>query len=175
MITRIYNAAGQTAFETAKSVHGLDPGTWNISNPRIKDIMTSIAGRVLGINETTRADIQRIVADGLANGDAQEKIAEALKGLYEETYTSRSLTIARTEVTNAYGKASIVAYKESGTADRAEMFDNPDHDEDYGASDGLTCADRDGMVVDLDDADDHLEAEHPNGSLTFAPVLKGED
>ena len=51
------------------------------------------------------------------------------------------------------------------------MVDNPDHPEDYGASDGLTCADRDGMVVNIGQMDTHVDAEHPNGSLAFIPIL----
>ena len=47
----------------------------------------------------------------------------------------------------------------------------PDHDEDYGASDGLSCAERNGLIVPLGAVDIHIAAEHPNGTLAIAPVL----
>jgi hypothetical protein len=81
--------------------------------------------------------------------------------------------VARTESMVAYNTASTMGYRESGVVDRIEMVDNADHPEDYGASDGLTCAQRDGMVVDLSDVDRHIEAEHPNGSLALIPILSG--
>jgi hypothetical protein len=70
-----------------------------------------------------------------------------------------------------YNKASVLGYQESGVVGSAELVDNPDHTEDYGASDGLTCATRDGIIVSLDSVDDHIDAEHPNGSLAVIPVL----
>lgn len=59
--------------------------------------------------------------------------------------------------------------------DRIQCFDNPDRDEDYSAEDGLSCADRDGLIDELDSAELHLDSEHPNGSLAISGVLIGED
>jgi len=72
---------------------------------------------------------------------------------------------------NSYNKASVLGYAESGVVDQVELADNPDHTDDYGASDGLTCAERDGLVVDLSAVQTNIEAEHPNGSLAVIPLL----
>jgi len=170
----IYNAIGETALKSAEAVHGVPVGiSWDLANPRVKDVMKELGTHVVDINETTRADIQRIVTKGVDEGIGQDAIAERLQELFGDGAEARARTIARTEVTNAYGKANIVAFKESDVVDRVQLFDNPEHDTDPG-DDGLTCAERDLLVVDLDEADTHLEAEHPNGSLTLTPVLKGE-
>jgi hypothetical protein len=52
-----------------------------------------------------------------------------------------------------------------------ECLDNPNHTEGYGASDGLSCAERNGTITELDAADIHIFAEHPNGTLAISPVL----
>jgi hypothetical protein len=54
----------------------------------------------------------------------------------------------------------------------AEILDNPNHTDAYrGAADGLTCAERDGIVVPLDRAMHHIRSDHPNGSAVALPVL----
>jgi hypothetical protein len=114
-----------------------------------------------------------VVSTGLTEGLSPAQIADELTGMFEQTYKNRAQTVARTESMYAYNQASVLGYEESGVVDRVEMVDNVDHDDDYGASDGLTCAQRDGMVVELADVDRHIEAEHPNGSLALIPLLSG--
>ena len=75
----------------------------------------------------------------------------------------------------SYGHASTLGFRESGVVDRIQCFDNSTHDDPYpGAADGLTCAQRDGLVDTLDSAELHIESEHPNGSLVISPILVGE-
>ena len=65
----------------------------------------------------------------------------------------------------------MAGYRESGVVDRVQLLDNPNHTDAYGASDGLTCAERDGLIVDLAAVERHIAAEHPNGSLVVTPML----
>jgi hypothetical protein len=51
-----------------------------------------------------------------------------------------------------------------------ELVDNPGCDIDPG-SDGLTCAQSNGLIVPLGQAQTHISAAHPNGTLAVAPVL----
>jgi hypothetical protein len=51
------------------------------------------------------------------------------------------------------------------------LHDNPAHTEPYGAADGLSCAQRDGVITDVDGVDLHIFSEHPNGSLAVSPLL----
>ena len=170
VLNRFYMANGEAAFEATAGLTGTD-SVWQISNPRIAKLMQQLGLRIVAINESTRVMVQQIVTDGLLDGQTYREIAEAIAQHVEQTYAGRAMTIARTESITSYGKASVLSYAESGVVEQVEFMDNPDHTEDYGASDGLSCAERDGLVVPLYEAEMHIEAEHPNGSLVVLPVL----
>jgi hypothetical protein len=129
-----------------------------------------LAGRIVGINATTMDDVRRVVTQGLDEGLTNAQLAERLDGLFARTYRNRALTVARTESQVAYNSAAAVGYRETGLVREIQLFDNPDHVDEYGASDGLTCAQRNGLRVPVEDAELHIDAEHPNGSLAIAAV-----
>jgi HK97 family phage portal protein len=171
LLRSLYQANGQVAFQLAGQSLGDDSIVWTVNNPRIAQFIDRLAERVTGINATTQADISRIVTESLLEGVTMPELAGRLDGLFDETYANRASTIARTESQVAYNQASTLAYAESGVVSQAELLDNPDHTDDYGALDGLSCAERNGLIVDLADVDMHIESEHPNGTLAVAPYL----
>lgn len=65
------------------------------------------------INNTTKKQVQRIIKNGLANGDNYDKIAGDLFKHIDNIANSRSRTIAMTEVHNAVSKINFLsaAYK----------------------------------------------------------------
>jgi hypothetical protein len=81
------------------------------------------------------------------------------------------MTVASTESQVAYNRANVLGYAESGQIAYVELFDNPNHGDYAGDGDGLTCAQRDGMIVPLEEAQTHIEGTHPNCILAVAPVL----
>jgi HK97 family phage portal protein len=169
-VTQIHNLAGTTAYHQAGELLNVDIA-WDLANPNVSRLLGRLATRVVGLHDTTRQDVQRVVGDSLTEGVTLHELGDRLTGLFVETYQGRAETVGRTESMIAYNQASTLGYQESGVVSMVELVDNPDHTEDYGASDGLTCADRDGLIVDLDAVDTHIEAEHPNGSLAVIPVL----
>ncbi len=171
VLDTFYIEAGKQAYSGVSTVTGIDL-SFDLANPNIQNVIEQLGLRIVGISETTRLDVNKLVTDGLAEGMSPPQIAETLTGLFEETYKNRAGTVARTESMIAYNTASALGYQESGV-EQVEMVDNLEHDSDYGASDGLTCAQRDGMVVNLADVGRHIEAEHPNGSLALIPLLSG--
>lgn len=170
VLNRFYMANGEAAFEATAGLTGTD-SVWQISNPRIAKLMQQLGLRITAINDATRETVQQIVTDGLLDGQTYREIAEAIAKHVEQTYAGRAMTIARTESIQAYSKASVLSYAESGVVENVEFIDNPEHTEDYGASDGMSCAERDGLVVPLYEAEMHIEAEHVNGSLLVIGVL----
>jgi hypothetical protein len=56
------------------------------------------AKKVTQILDTTRKAIGQRLSEGVAKGEGIDALARRLRGLYEETYRGRSVTIARTEV-----------------------------------------------------------------------------
>lgn len=166
----LYEAAGRMAFIGAAKA--LDVGiSWDVSNPLIRQTLNELALRVVGINQTTRKDVGEAIVAGIEEGLSTPQIAERLTGLFEETYRNRAMTIARTESQVSYNLATADAYRESGVVMAMQCHDNPDHTDSYGAPDGLTCAERDGTIADVDSVRLHILAEHPNGSLAVAPLL----
>jgi HK97 family phage portal protein len=171
ILEKLHIANGELAYQlAAEALGGSAFISWELTNPRIIDLLTELASRVVDITETTRLDISRVVTEALTEGVSMDTLAERLTGLYDETYNGRSMTIARTESQVAYNRAAAAGYQDGGVRS-VQLFDNPLHDEDYGASDGLSCAERNGLIVPLEEADLHIDAEHPNGTLAIGPVV----
>ena len=170
VLNRFYMANGEAAFAATAGLTG-EESVWQVTNPNIVRLMRELGHRITNTNAETRAQVQEIITDGLADGQTSAEIAESLSTHIEQTYQGRASTIARTESMVSYGKASVLSYTETGVVDQVEFIDNPDHDTDPSPIDGLTCAERDGLVVDLSEANTHIDSEHPNGSLLVLPVL----
>ena len=173
VIGRLYRSAGAAAAGSVTQATGVVV-SFDLANPWVHTVLGKLADRVVDISETTQKDIQRVVGQALEDGVSGPQLAERLRGLYSETYNGRSSTIARTESMNVYGLASIEGYRQSGVVSHVQILDNPDHPEHYpGAEDGLTCAQRHNLVVELDQAAIHVRSDHPNGSATVVPILAG--
>jgi hypothetical protein len=171
LLNTFYAEAGKTAADSASSLLGVSID-WDLGNPHMNAVHTQLGKRITAINQTTRDDVASTVADGLSNGKTLTEIADEVRGLLGgDSYKNRSMTIARTESMHAYSVTSVAAFHESGVVDSVEYADNPDHQDDYGAEDGLSCSERNGLVTPLDEAQLHIDSEHPNGSLAVIPVL----
>lgn len=171
LLTDLYTSAGRMAFgSAARSLNLSRPLAYDPQNPAMRATLRYLGSRIVGINETTRQDVARIVAAFTTDGTNMPQLADALRGLYEETYKNRSVTIARSESQAAYNLGTRDAYKASGVVYAMQLFDNPNHDDDPG-SDGLTCAQRNGVITDVDKVEQHIVAEHPNGTLAVAPLV----
>lgn len=170
VLNKFYMANGEAAFTATAGLTDEDL-VWQITNPRIGALMRELGVRIRDINSETRSQVQQLVSDGLLAGETVADIAASVAEHVEQTYAGRAMTIARTESMVSYGKAATLSYAESGVVEQVEFIDNPDHDTDPSPIDGLTCAERNGLVVDLADADLHIDSEHPNGSLIVLPVF----
>lgn len=155
---------------------GIETGTpdvWDVTPAWHERLEAQLAQRVVGITAQTRQDIARIVVQAVQDGTTTADLAGKLQGLYEETYAGRSMTIARTETMYAHNHSTVMSYEASGVVNHVQLLDNPAHDTDPGG-DGLTCAERNGLVVKLADAPAHIAGEHPNGTLSMVALLGGE-
>lgn len=108
------------------------------------------------------AEIRAALIEGRKRGDGPRQIARAIRA--EVGSTSKATTIARTETKYAQNIASIEAYKKSEVVIGLRAFDNQTgyDDED--------CTERDGKVYSFDEAETLTAEEHPNGTLSWAPV-----
>ena len=145
-----------------------------------------LAKRVTLINETTRKRIANYILDAVAEEVPVYEVGRGLRGMVKplpDDVTGNALraklgdfgselraeTIARTEMRVAQNAATIDSFTELGI-EKVQMLDGGTGDEAPGP-DGLTCSERDGMVVTMAEAEKHMDAEHPNGPLDFAPVV----
>src|SRR6478752_713373 len=172
ILRQLWYLMGETAAADVVDVLGVTADVhWDIANPWVREVLGDVATRVTNINQTTKADIAQVVNDALAEGTSIPDLTEKLTGLYDETYNGRSETIARTESQVAYNMANIRGYEESGMVSEVELLDNADHGGYDGDADGLTCAQRDGMIVPLASARQHSLGTHPNCQISIAPIL----
>jgi HK97 family phage portal protein len=173
VVAKLYQQNGQAAFDAASAFLGVDL-RFDLANPRIRDVADKLGQRVSGINETTRADLARLVTDSLHEGVSMNELADRIQAQFDGYGEGRALTTARSESQVAYNSASVLGYRESGLVSDAELFDNPDHGDYGGDEDGLTCAERNGLVVPLAGVETHINGTHPNCILAVAPVLSTE-
>lgn len=171
---KLYVLSGRTAYDAVNTA--LDVGiSFDLANPELGNVRDLLAKQVKDITDESRTQIAEIVTNANQDGLSLDQLTAQLTSKFEDWTTSRAATVARTESMLSFGHASAAGFRESGVVDRIQCFDNPNHESDYGAEDGLSCAARDGFVDTLDSAELHLRSEHPNGSLAIAPILTGEE
>ena len=59
---------------------------FSLGNPWVSQVLDKLGTRVVGVTETTKADIARVVGQALDDGVSAPQLADRLSGLYEETY-----------------------------------------------------------------------------------------
>jgi hypothetical protein len=124
-------------------------------------IRTRTGERIAGINQTTRDAIAALIAEGFEQGLGPEEVADSIEAAtaFNE---ARAELVARTESMFAYNEAALSSYREFGVTE-VEALDG-DQDEE--------CAERNGQTFSVDEA--FGIADHPNGTLDWAPVIKAE-
>lgn len=136
---------------------------FNLDDPEARSIIEKGGKRInsVDIGGGIRSDIMRAISEGQSAGEGPRQIAKRIRD--EVGGTKKAETIARTEVKYAQNVSSISAYKKSEVVTGLLAFDNQ-----TGYNDG-DCTARDGKVYSFADAEEQTDAEHPNGTLSWAP------
>ncbi|MDA1095344.1 MAG: phage portal protein [Acidobacteria bacterium] len=145
-------------------------------NPIVSQIMALATNAATGIDGVTRTGVSRTIEIGIERGYSIQQVARGvpadgfpgIRSIVEETYQNRSRTIARTEVMRAQNAASIGYYREQGITFMRAHDPDGDPNDDYIATDGRTCIERNGQNYTSDDAMDVVS--HPNCRLTWTPL-----
>jgi hypothetical protein len=141
-----------------------------------------LARRVTQINATTRERIKDLTVQAVAEGTSPRELARVFRGLVDPLASDkvgnelarklgsfgselRAETIARTEMRVAQNAAQIDAFTGLGVR-QVELLDGDDDP---------VCAARNGQIVSMEEAEQAMLAEHPNGTLTFAPAPLDRD
>lgn len=113
LIMPIYLQAGKIGIDFFNSLHYSNEDDYI----KYEDVEVDYTGwlkdyskqEVKYINNTTRNQVQRIIKNGLANGDNYDKIADDLFKHIDNMSSSRARTIAMTEIHNAVGKINFLS------------------------------------------------------------------
>lgn len=74
-----------------------------------------IANKITRINDTTRRQFETAIRDSIEQGHTVTELAQRLRDDLLPMQHRRSLTVARTELNNAFTRGSATAFKESNT------------------------------------------------------------
>lgn len=126
---------------------------------------------LVDVTRSTRDAIRRGVASGRELGEGFEALARRIRsdvpaGRFVNAGPEyRAQLISRTETKYAQNQSSLSVYRDADTISAVIAFDARlgDSDED--------CMERDGQTFTFDEAEAQLALEHPNGTLSFAPVV----
>lgn len=126
---------------------------------------------LVDITNDTKSAIFRALKEGRSVGEGPPALVRRIRdnvpaGRFGKAGPQyRSLMIARTETKYAQNRSSSEIYRASDVVKGMLAFDNQTgfNDDD--------CTLRDGRTFSFDEADQQMDAEHPNGTLSFAPVV----
>lgn len=125
---------------------------------------------LVDLTEQARRDVMRIMADAGANQtpfrEVQAQIARDVPAGPWSSSSVRASVISRTEVKYAQNVSSLAAYEASDDIEAVQVIDAQlgPTDED--------CERLDGMIVTFAEARRLADSEHPNGTRSFAPVVR---
>jgi len=160
---------------TLRAVHTLVLRVLNLStvpldDPSVRQIVLSARAAAVAVDATTRRMVAERIHDGLMRGLTASQIAygtpefPGIDGLFDETWKSRPLTIARTELQKAQLQATAQRFQTLG---RGVVTGLLAHDGDHDAA----CAARDGRIYPVSQPPSLL---HPNCRLVVSPVIGGQ-
>jgi len=161
LIEATVTSSADQAYQSASQDFGLNV-TWSIDNPFLAAYVGSRLHLIRGIDDTTSAAVRDTLTEGYQAGETMSQLADRVSAVFSQAIDSRATTIARTETIQAYGAASLRAYKEAGI-DQVQMFDGMDYDP--------TCAEVNGQIVSVAEAEQLMADEHPNGTRGVAPYF----
>ena len=104
-------------FLTGKDVSGIrtkqddpDPGVSAITDPWqqiVNDKIIAGGDKITGITDTTRDQVQGVIAQGVENGDSHYVIGQAVDDALGDSWAGRGEMISRTEANSAMNYASL--------------------------------------------------------------------
>lgn len=126
-------------------------------------------GRRKGLADLTNRDaVFKAIAgwreEGLNPKQFAPELADLIgRGRFRSPIT-RAKLIARTETMHAQRQAALTAYQSRGIT-RCRLIDGRHRNAD------AECKARNGKIVPISEAQRYMDAEHPNGTLSYAPII----
>ena len=167
---RLYEGHYLTVGEEVAGVSDIIGLATDLPDPIARSIV-SAGGRRAGLvdlSKQAKASLFRALEEGRAAGEGPGALARRIgRGLARGPWSTpeiRARVIARTETKFAQNMSMLAKAREAGV-ERILIFDGrlPTSDED--------CIARDGKVVTIDQFEELMHIEHPNGTLSGSPYF----
>ncbi len=134
---------------------------WNPDTEVVADFLEERSlGFVKAIDDTTREEIQILLADLLREGLDQEDIATVVRAHFSDFPEWKAARMVRSEIRDSYNFATLIGGEQAGVkivqAKDAQLGDTDE-----------TCMERDGKFFPVGDALVESLTEHPNGTLEW--------
>lgn len=116
-----------------------------------------IAQKITRVSETTRDQLRDTILDGIAEGRTVTELSSDLRDTMDGLAHTRSLTIARTELNNAWTKGATASYQESETITHVSVIGceaREDNSPQYRGE--STCNIEDVPIADADKLEWHI-------------------
>lgn len=135
------------------------------AHQRLATESRDIARRITGLNDTTRNQFERVIGSAIRDELSLSDTARQLVENFPDMSSSRILTIARTELNNAWTRGSVVSLQESETVTHVSVIGCQAREERSPQYRGeSTC-----NIEDVPVFDAHLLEFHPNHSGVLVP------
>jgi hypothetical protein len=85
------------------------------TNQRLAREAQGIASKITRINDTTRQQFERVIRQGIEENQTVPELAQSLREKVMPMANSRSLTIARTELSRAWDAGAVESFRQSAT------------------------------------------------------------
>jgi hypothetical protein len=156
LIKNVIGRAGTLELRRAK----LD-ADWKVNNEEVAAWLADRGGYMVdSITESVRADLRQYLSESVAEGQSIEEIAQGIREHFTEWPDWKADRLARTEVTNAYNFATLVAGSQKGVKIVQAL------DGQTGPTDE-ECEKRDRQFFDIPQAIEITASEHPNNTLEW--------
>lgn len=167
---RHYSRVGQAVVDQTNSATGLEIGMPDTVARQVFNMGGSRTG-LLDLTGDTRLALLDALSQASEEGLGTDEIARRIRdrvpsGRYRNAGSAyRARLIARTETRYAQNFSTLSLYRESDVLEGVRAYD--------GNTD-LDCAMRDQELFTFSEAQTEMDREHPNGTLSFAPVTREE-
>ena len=137
--------------------------SFDMKNPLVTEYLDAWREqRIVGITQTARDQVTRLLQDLNAEGVGIGDMKRALRETFEGWTSTKAATVARTEVVSSSNAANVAAYQISGLVDAKEWLAVPDENTRE------THREMDGQQVGITET-----FKSPSGNETQAPGMFG--
>lgn len=138
------------------------------SADKVRFLATRTFNGMKGFTDATKAEMNRILADGMVNGKGARAVARDLFERIDTLSRKRALVIARTEVIAAHAQGQLDAFKKLGVEEVGAEVEWSTAGDDHVCPE---CSAMEGQVFSIEDAQGKIPL-HPNCRCAWIPSVK---